>query len=225
MVIHWYIKWEFITRLTLFSVYLMFSTAPTNIQKMLGDRHNLAKNDHNNQRMVAPSLEDENNYYICECHSCNIGTKYRGWIPRGFFAGFFIPLLWFCNLVIYLYTQWHLNHEPTHAQIALEELPSNHEFQSRINASNITLDKSTIEEIDRVNEKTTVLDDPKDHKDCPKYNLQDYRNQFLRQVASDIIESHGVKRDHYKKWTQWSLLGIVTYSVTTVLAVIAYKPR
>lgn len=194
---------------------------------MKGARNNLAKSVSNKSILLVDFIEEEAQCYTCECHSCLIGAQYREWISLGFYAGFLIPLLWIFNLSLHVYTQWHLNHEPTHPQIPLQDLPTGHEFQSRINASRIDLDKITIDEIDRINETTLALKDPHE-ADCPRYNLQDYRRQFLRQIACDIIESHQIRRAYYNKWTRWTIFGILGYSAVTTLGAVvarAYRPR
>lgn len=184
----------------------------------------LANKGPNTEEFLPYLIDDEPNCYYCECRSCKAGTQLRDWPSRAFLAGFFLPLLWLFNLSIYVYTQWCLNHEPTHLQIPQEELPSTHEFESKTKASHLKLDKSTVDEIDRVNETTTVLDENPETSDCPSYNLHDYRSQFLRGIASDILESHTKKRAYYRKWTQWTLLGIVTYAVIAAVVAVGCRP-
>ncbi|QLQ77955.1 hypothetical protein HG537_0A02020 [Torulaspora globosa] len=163
-------------------------------------------------------VEEESQLYTCECLSCQIGSHYENWIPRWLIGGFLLPILWIGNVLIYVYTQWHLDHEPTHAEIPLEELPTLYEVQAKIDKTHFQISKQIAEDTDQVSETTVAIADP----DCLPGDLQYYRMQFLRQTASQILESHEAKRAYYQKWTLRTLLALVAYTATIILLAMAY---
>lgn len=172
--------------------------------------------------LVAP-FEDEQPYYVCQCPSCEAATRYRYLIPRVFVCGFVFPLIWLCNLIIYTYTQWFLEYEPAHPQIQPDSLPTAFEIELNIKRTHLNVTRETFEDIERVNEVTTIFEDNKglQGSEC---SLQCHRNQFLRQVASEILDSHERKRAYYKRWTLGTLLAMLTYMVIIALIIIACQP-
>lgn len=164
------------------------------------------------------SYEEEAQCYTCECLSCQTGSRYENLIPRWLLSGFLLPVLWIGNILIYVYTQWHLDHEPTHAEIPLEELPTAYEVQAKIDKTHFEITKDVPADIDNVSETTVAFADP----ECLPHGLPYYRLQFLKQAASQILDSHEAKRAYYRKWTMRTVLAVVAYSVTIILLVMAY---
>ncbi|QLL30389.1 hypothetical protein HG536_0A02060 [Torulaspora globosa] len=163
-------------------------------------------------------VEEEAQWYACECPSCQAGARYESLVPRWLAGGFFLPFLWIGNILIYVYTQWHLDYEPTHAEIPPEELPTVYEVETKIDKTHLEISNDVAAEIDRVNETTVTFADPA----SPPHGLQYHRKLFLKQAASQILDSHEAKRAYYRKWTMWTVLAVVAYSVTILLLVMAY---
>lgn len=201
---------------------------PTRQFSIHSARHTMSsfENLRSKNRQLFPAISDqEEQSYHCECPTCQVSSRYRDWLPRCLAVGFFVPIIWLTNLGIFMYTQWHLDSEPTHSQIPLEEMPTVYEVQTKIEKTHLQLSPKTVQEINHVNDFSITLQDSQETLACPQYDLIGHRNKFLRQVALTILDSHESLGAYYRKWTLRTLLAMLCYAVTMTLLVMAYRPR
>lgn len=191
----------------------------------------------NEQYNIAP-FEDEAQIRRCECNSCQWGEDHKQLTRKLFFLGFIIPVSWLANIILYSYTQFFLNHEVTSSKLEDNELPTLFMKTQAVERSRVELKTSTIRERDQIYLKGTANPESESESELPIKNpfmvknentlvnidsndeLFEYRFQFLKEYAQEIVEYHDELRKSHRTWTLRTCVCVVIYGIIIILVYI-----
>lgn len=182
------------------------------------------------KHLIAPS-ELESQIYECQCESCQKVKENGPLLPRICIVGVICPLLWFCEIALCIYLQWLVPHEPTHPPVDSEQLPTDYELETRRKHTEIALDPFTLQDIRITNHPIKSWNAfPFQNSDPPEPEVawdgevgQETRLKraqflFLRNVATQVIDTHRQQRSYLWRWIWFSMAATASYGL--VLAVI-----
>lgn len=167
----------------------------------------------------------------CECRHCYYISRFKRQIKQSFYLGFLIPVVWLINLSVYLYFQFFMDNEVTHSEIDESELPTlfnRHGYEKE----DLQLKDESIQEINEFTTKGKYNSDPGIRTfsnidadiscsetlfsvDSSK-ELERYRQEYLLDVANNIISSHDNLRKHHITWVLRSLFGVLFYVIVAL---------
>lgn len=166
----------------------------------------------------------------CEYEQCYYISRFKRQIKQSFYLGFIIPMMWLINLSVYVYFQFFIDKEVTHSKIDESELPTLYNNQE-CEKGDIQL-KDIVQEIDELTtkgnsnsragiKKFTNIDGDISSSETlfsveSSKELEHYRQQYLLDVANNIISSHDSLRKHHSIWALRSLFGVLFYVIVAL---------
>ncbi|GAV51369.1 hypothetical protein ZYGR_0AD05520 [Zygosaccharomyces rouxii] len=184
------------------------------------------------KHLIAP-FEVESQNYECQCESCHRTEERRPLLPRLCIMGVVCPLLWFYEITLCLYLQWLVPHEPTHPPIDSDQLPTEYELENCKKRTEIGIDPLTLQDIKTTNQpikscsrfpyQTSDSPEPEvtyEGKICQEDQLKRAQFLFVRQIATQVIDTHRQQRSYLQKWFWYCTAAIASYVLvlTVILA-------
>lgn len=171
------------------------------------------------ERFLVAPFEDPRENYSCHCQSCKTGGSYRRTVLYLFWIGFLCPIAYLANVMLYIYTQWITEHEPTHPQLKETDYPTAYEIEQKMK-------RSVIQVKQEVHEDTNELPSSSSDSDLSVMsdqtnilvNMDDERYTHLYTAATEVLEAHDSLRRYYRNWTLRSVLGLVI-DITIILII------
>lgn len=179
-------------------------------------------NNEKEQYLVAPFIESRK-VYRCECVSCKASVKYHNLVKWLLCIGVFFPFTIFYEIGLYLYVNMYLNHGVVFPKFTDIDYPT--EFERKVFAERHLVKIQT--EIERELKDQTLLNLDKPEISIPKEIRntslsfqQEYRYQVLKQIATDIVNSHDYYRGHFLKWTLRCIGVLIAQCIITLLLIV-----
>lgn len=180
--------------------------------------------------------------YECECASCRVSKSRKNLVEKLFFLGFLCPVLWIANLVLICYCQLYLTHDPRPPKFSEEELPTLYQRDLEYERCQVKLSESVLEGMVNLTrmEDGQAPSESVSHSDgnClniirsesneqksshTKKELARFRYNFLKEVCTNIVNSHNELRHFYQTYALRSLLGILGGVVVSLFIVLVCK--
>lgn len=180
--------------------------------------------------LIAP-FKDVTKKFKCECDSCKEGFLKYKMVRKLFWIGLFCPLGLLYEVSLFIYIQYYLNHRILMPDLNEQDYPTEYERQLYLERSTVTIEMSNWKNEDILqnmdyNIAYLKADNAKDgdiNHTCPDdvfSHLDSYKYEFLKQIATDIVDSHDYYRSYYLKWTLRSLGAIVGQVIIMVIVVV-----
>ncbi|KAG0657865.1 hypothetical protein C6P45_002323 [Maudiozyma exigua] len=168
----------------------------------------------------------------CECQGCYYISRFKYQIKQSFFLGFLLPVMWPINLSAYLYLLFFLDNEVTHSKIDESELPTLFNKQELYDKTSIHLKEEIVQQMDELNIKegyatiscTDKFSKSDTDNSCSETlitvdsskGLERYRQEYLLDIANNIISSHDSLRKYHTLWIIRSLFGVLFYVIVAL---------
>lgn len=173
---------------------------------------------HNKEHYLVAPFADEKKLYKCECDSCKLSFQYHETLPRLFWIGFLVPLTLLCEIGIYFYIDVYLNHRILQPNLNDIDLPTEYERQKYLERHEIIMETKGISREDLELEDNVLTDDSTG--DIEVAALSHYRYEFLKQVATDVVDSHDYYRHYFLIWTLRSLGVLIGQTIVIVIVAV-----
>lgn len=163
------------------------------------------------QYLVAPFIESRK-VYRCECVSCRVSVQYHNLVKWLFWIGVFFPFAIFYEIGLYIYVDMYLNHRMVFPNLTELDYPSEYERKIFAERHLMRIQTETGKEIkDKTlsNINKSEISEPEETSNIDLLSQQEFRYQFLKQIGTDIVDSHDYYRSHFLKWTL-RCIGVLT---------------
>ncbi|CCK69351.1 Asg7p KNAG_0C02400 [Huiozyma naganishii CBS 8797] len=188
--------------------------------------------------LVAP-FEDFPENHSCECPSCQRSSLYYHYPIRLFLVGLIFPLASICNVGLYIWCQFYLDHRVAHPPLSEYDYPTQYEASTRETRSHFKLSESTWQETELMNgselslsgnEETVVVhradEDPHSDNDVDSDRaLQTTRYRHLKEVVEEVVGTHVRLRKHYTTWMLRTLCSLAGQTIAIVLLSVLLTKR
>lgn len=168
----------------------------------------------------------------CECQGCYYISRFKYQIKQTFFLGFLLPVMWLINLSAYLYLRFFLDNEVTHTKIDESEFPTLFNKRELYDKTSIHLKEEIVQQMDKLDVKEGYANRSCNDKfsqsdadnSCSETlitvesskELERYRQEYLLDIANNIISSHDSLRKYHTLWIFRSLFGVLFYVIVAL---------
>lgn len=171
------------------------------------------------QYLMAPFIESRQTYQ-CDCDSCRSSVKYHNLVKWLFWIGLFFPFATLFEIGLYIYVDVFLKHRIIFPNLTEQDYPTEYERKIYLERHLLKIQTETdvkdqiIPNIDE--SASSVLGE---NRNNDPLSLQKFRYQFLKQIATDIVDYHDYYRCHFLKWTL-RCIGVLIAQCTIILMLI-----
>ncbi|SCU99593.1 LAME_0G04082g1_1 [Lachancea meyersii CBS 8951] len=178
-----------------------------------------------------PPFDECPKTYICQCESCQVCQKTRGYVPYLFFAGFIFPMCWILELTIFAYTCFVVEHDIQLPPIMDDELPTLFEVnmpRKCIYKTKNSQDRKSdgAEKLKMENQEDLWANSESSPRpDTARLNqiLADAKLEYLDNVKSDVVSWHIKMYKFHRSWALRTAISLLCYIVLICFTVLTLR--
>lgn len=168
------------------------------------------------QFLIAP-FDTENQQYICQCNSCNKNIQDYKLLPRLFCIGLIFTPSLIHLIVLWFYNEFYLEHKVKHEQLEEMDYPTEFERQLSLQRTKITLPQNINDISNQINALDGIYIAPKDVIIDEIRDREQYKYEFSKQVAMQIMKYHDNLRKYFNKWAWRSITALLGHLIIIII--------
>ncbi|CAL9736218.1 protein Asg7p [Monosporozyma servazzii] len=176
--------------------------------------------EHGKERYLIAPFQDGSKQYRCECKSCQLSFKNHNILQRLFWFGLFIPFALLYEMGLYIYIDIYLNHRILQPNLTEQDYPTEYERKIYLERHEVKLEMKSSQDESEIEDIGNTLFEESNNHNNKSSNLDLFRYEFMKTVATDIVDSHDYYRSHFLKWTLRCLGALIGQVVIIVIVVV-----